>query len=354
MEKAKVRESNIELLRNISMFMILIIHANFVSLPHLQYNDFISNIVPSIMRCTIESFGIVAVNVFVFITGWFGLNINKKRVLSFIFQILFLVGGGGILLILLGRSSFSVGWLLDVFQLSRKDWFIKSYFVLMIISPILNTFSKTTEEKIQRILVIAFFMFEAVYGWVMGGRRFFLDGYGPLHFIGLYITAQYIHNRLKDTSTPLIIKKIFTLPYYADLGVFFLIVIINTIFYVSSTILLHDATYLFSAAYAYSNPLVMIGAVYLFLFFSKLKMPHVKAINWLGASSFAVYLIHTETTVMNTIFTPIVQCLFDNYSGLICVGYIFSFLCVVYISAVLIDQLRIFSWKKLLGLISKD
>lgn len=95
MEKAKVRESNIELLRNISMFMILVIHANFVSLPRIDIGELTSNTVPSVTRFFIESLGIVAVNVFVFISGWFGIRTRLKSVLSFIYQILFFLLGGG-------------------------------------------------------------------------------------------------------------------------------------------------------------------------------------------------------------------------------------------------------------------
>ncbi len=95
MGNTKVRESNIELLRNISMFLILVIHANFVSLPKIEYEELLSNTVPSVTRFFIESFGIVAVNVFVFISGWFCIKTRKKNVLSFIYLILFYWFGGG-------------------------------------------------------------------------------------------------------------------------------------------------------------------------------------------------------------------------------------------------------------------
>lgn len=77
------------------MFMILVIHANFVSLPKIEYGELLDNTTPSIVRFFIESLGIVAVNVFVFISGWFGINTKKKRVLSFIYMVLFYLGGGG-------------------------------------------------------------------------------------------------------------------------------------------------------------------------------------------------------------------------------------------------------------------
>ena len=140
MEKTVVRESNIELLRNISMFMILVIHANFVSLPKIEYEELVANTTPSIVRFFIESIGIVAVNVFVFISGWFGVNTRRKSVLSFIYLILWYLLGGGMLFIILGEKSFSLEWLLVVLQLTPHDWFIKSYVVLMIIAPILNAY----------------------------------------------------------------------------------------------------------------------------------------------------------------------------------------------------------------------
>lgn len=236
---------------------------------------------------------------------------------------------------------------MDVFQLSAKDWFIKSYLLLMVMAPILNAYTRNTEEKTQRYVMIAFFLFEAIFGWVMGGRRFFVDGYGPLHFIGLYITAQYIHNQINCADTPTWLRKLFTMPKWVDLSIYLITAIINTAFIIMASRYTGDVTPIHALAYAYSNPLVVIGALYLLLVFSKIRMPYIKVINWLGASSFAVYLFHGEPAIRNCYFTPQVQYLFDNFSGVGCIGMIFLFLCVVYILSVLIDQLRLITWNLL-------
>lgn len=344
MEKAKVRESNIELLRNISMFMILVIHANFVSLPRIGIEELSNNTIPSVTRFFIESLGIVAVNVFVFISGWFGIRTRLKSVLSFIYQILFFLLGGGILLLLFGKGTLSVNWLLDVFQLSARDWFIKSYLLLMIIAPALNAYTQHTEERTQRYVMIAFFLFEAIFGWAMGGRRFFVDGYGPLHFIGLYLTAQYIHNEIGRDECPTWLKTLFKLSNFVDLSIYLLTVILNTVLILLASKYVGDVAPVHALVYAYSNPLVIIGALYLLLFFSKVRMPYVKIINWLGASSFAVYLFHGEINVRNDFFTPQVLYLFETYSGLGCVGMVFIFLIFVYLLSVALDQIRIWTW----------
>lgn len=89
----KVRWSNIELLRMIAMFMILVIHANMVSLSHPTTGDLLSNAIPTITRYFFESFGIVGVDIFVLISGWFLINTRAKSFYSFFFQILTLWGG---------------------------------------------------------------------------------------------------------------------------------------------------------------------------------------------------------------------------------------------------------------------
>lgn len=238
-------------------------------------------------------------------------------------------------------------WLLDVFQLSAKDWFIKSYLLLMVMAPILNAYTKNTEEKTQRHVMIAFFLFEAIFGWAMGGRRFFVNGYGPLHFIGLYITAQYIHNQVGCDESPNWLRKLFTMPKWVDFGIILLAAVVNTVLVVEGSFFLGSTQSLSGLVYAYTNPLVIIGALYLLLLFSKIKMPHLRLVNWLGASSFAVYLFHGEATIRSEYFTPQVQWIYNRFTGIGCIGMIFMFLCLTYLVSVLIDQLRILSWNRL-------
>lgn len=343
----KERESNIELLRCLSMFLILVIHANFVSLPRIGTDELVSDTIGSVTRFFIESVGIVAVNTFVMISGWFGIVPRKDKVLALVFTVLWYGLGAYLLFIILGRTSISWAGLADVFQLTPRDWFIKSYFLLMIISPVLNAFSRNAEEKTHRYVVLAFFLFEAVFGWIAGGKRFFVSGYGPLHLMGLYLAAQYIHNQLGAQSTPKWLQRLFGLPKAADLALFFLFAAINTAMVSAGSYFTGKAQKIFDLVYAYSNPLTILGAIYLLLFFSKLEMPRSKIINRIGASCFAVYLVHTEPHIREQVFSPQVQYLYGHSSGIACIGSIFLFLCLIFAASVLIDQLRILVWKGL-------
>lgn len=345
------RDSNIELLRCLAMFLILVIHANFVSLPMIDAAELQGNTLPSVFRFFIESVGIVAINVFVFISGWYGIRPRKEKVLSLLFMVLWFFVGFYLVLLIAGKATLSWKEIADALQLSDYEWFIKSYFLLIIISPILNSFNATADEKTQRYVVIAFFLFEAVFGWIAGGRRFFVNGYGPLHFIGLYVTAGYIRNRLDAESAPQLFRTLFRLPAAADLGIFFLLAAVNTGLMIAGAMYSGSFSGVFSIAYAYCNPLVILGSIYLFLFFSKLKMAPFKIVNWLGASSFAVYLLHSEPHVRNLFVSPQVQYLYENYSGLACLGIIALFLCLVFMAAMLLDLPRKLIWSRLVRLV---
>lgn len=89
----KTRQSNLELLRIIAIFMILVIHANMISLSRPTSAELIANPLATTTRYFIESLGIVGVNIFVLISGWFLINTRSKSFLSLSFQILTLGGG---------------------------------------------------------------------------------------------------------------------------------------------------------------------------------------------------------------------------------------------------------------------
>lgn len=187
----KVRESNFELLRNLSMFMVLMIHANFVSLPRPLCDALAAAPAPTTFRYFVESLGIVCVDVFVLISGWFRVNTNVKSVLKFVFQVFFFWIGGYVACLAIGKAELSFDGVLNCFAFTSWDWFVKAYVVLYIIAPILNAFVDCSSERQHRNVLIAFFLFQSTYGW-LGGARFFMNGYGPLAFIGLYLLAQYV------------------------------------------------------------------------------------------------------------------------------------------------------------------
>lgn len=188
----KVRDSNIELLRLLAMFLVLVVHADFFSLDSPTQNDIIVAPTNAFFRFFFESLSIVCVNVFVLISGWFSIRSNVKSFCNFIFQCLFFLIGIYIVLLILGMTSLSVKGLAGCFFMLKWNWFIKAYIGLYILSPVLNAFIKNADKRTYENVLIAFFVFQTVYSWFTGAALFFESGYSTMSFIGLYLLAQYL------------------------------------------------------------------------------------------------------------------------------------------------------------------
>ena len=330
------------------MFMVLILHANFVALGKPTTEDLGVFALSTVFRWLIEAVSISSVNAFVLISGWFGIKSSFKGALKFIYQILFFLGISFVVALCLGVLESPIHAVLDVFQLTPYDWFIKSYFVLMILAPLLNQF-KTLEVATQRNILLLFFGFEAVYGWVAGGSRFFVSGYGPLHLMGIYLLGQYLHSSLpfEDGNHCLnrICKRLFNFGPVANLMLYLLCSAMIAVMGLVD-LKMTGGTWV-NTILAYSSPLVVLAAVFLFLTFVRMEVKQSNFINWLGASSFAVYLLHGDPIIRHKLFIPIIQEINSQSSGLKAFLFIGVFLVALYLLACLVDQIRIITWSRL-------
>lgn len=338
------RESNIELLRSIAMLMILLLHANFVALPYPTTEELELTPFLQISRYFLESLCIVSVSVFVYISGWFRVKTKIKSISNFLFQVFFFWGVGYAILLAIGIADLSIIGILHGLAIRHYDWFVKAYLFLFILAPILNTYIDNTSEKIQRYIILSFFITEFIYCW-LGGARFFIGGYSPLMFIGYYLLAQYVKQYINDSNINNWLIKLFRFSRTIDLSLYFFLAIANTI--LITTLALHG--YSINKLYEYDNPLNYIGGFYLFLFFVKTPIKYNKIINWIGMSSFAVYLFHSQSDVRN-FFIYHINIINNEYTGTLSALIIFIYLILIYILSILIDQLRIFIWKNVLEL----
>lgn len=187
-----MRNSNVELLRIISMFLVLVVHADYFSLGAPTVEDCIGNRMATLFRIGVESASIVCVNVFVLISGWFGIHFKWKSLLGFMFQVFFF---GcviyGFCVVFLGTSVCLKG-IAECFQITQWNWFVKAYILLYLISPVLNEFCKNADRKSFITLLCCFFVFQTIYG-CSGAAKFIEAGYSTISFIGLYLLAQFLH-----------------------------------------------------------------------------------------------------------------------------------------------------------------
>lgn len=170
---AKPRQSNMELLRIISMLMILAVHIDgaSVGLPSPD-GDFGSLTVRDIWRIAVESVAIIGVNSFVMISGYFGIRLRWRGVLSFLFECAFYSVGIYTVVTLAYPDRFSwTGWMESWMVLSHTNlWYVPSYFGLMLLSPVLNAGMDALPKRTFMGVLVLFLLFNMWCGWV---ARFF-------------------------------------------------------------------------------------------------------------------------------------------------------------------------------------
>ena len=331
------RQSNIEALRIIAMFLVLIVHANFSTFKMPTSYSTQDSPLLSFLQIWTEALSLVCVNVFILISGYFKISLCLKKICAFTFQIVFYLLGINFVLTFFGGLQFSIRNFIP--YIPHGWWFVYEYIILMFFSPILNIFVKSVSQKQLGIFIIIFYSVEFLFGWLTKQVPMFCGGYSAVSFIGLYLTGRYIN--LYPTRFSSINKKYYIIIYMLCtlLSTCILFIVLHR--QCSDNFTKKVLDYFIS----YVSPQTILGSICLLLFFTRIKF-YSKIINWIAMSSFAVYLIHANQLVF-PYFTNAVKYLNNKYGEISFLLTTVLFLIVIFISSTIIDKIRIFLWNKL-------
>lgn len=265
-----MRSSNIELCRIASILLVVILHS--ASWTKGDLSAIGTTNFPSLF---LMAFSIIGANVFVFITGWFGVSYKRSSFINLLFIVLFWGITRAVLLWCNGDFVWK-NW----FVLSETNWFVISYLGLLLFSQMINNFIDNGELRTIRLFLLSFFIYQTWFGWFPALPHFdvFQGGYSFVSFIFIYMLARY----LRKYGVPSILQK-YSFTLYISISV-----LLCVLAYLS---IVHSVP-LIDYIYKYNNPLVILSAVAFFLSFYKLRLPSLKWINYIAASSLSVLLIH--------------------------------------------------------------
>ena len=329
----KIRQSNVELLRIITMILVMIVHANFRALSAPTVADTVSAPSSAFLRFLTESFSIICVNVFVLISGWFGIHFNWRRFIEFLFQVFFF--GIIIYAVICLVDPHKIRLIKNVFMTNAWNyWFVKCYLFLYIISPILNAFVEKATKKEFLTILILFFIIQTFYGWATNGITWFNRGYSGISFAGLYLLARYVR---------LYPAKWFCHSLKFDLLVYLVFVAVNTVcaFFFTRTGHAPISTRLF----LYTSPFVILAAVHFLLLFTKFTFTS-KTINWIAASCFAIYLTHSNSFLAGPCYDHIIRNWFNTETTLNFIFYTGILMFCVFWISILSDKIRLYIFNK--------
>ena len=323
MIQKSTRQSNFELLRLVSMLMVMMCHA----IGYINQEDLVGT--SGFVRLAVSQLVLVCVNVFVMISGWFGIKASWKGVGALLFQVVFLALLCFGVFYLLGLPVSFKRDLLPYLLLGKGYWFVVSYLILYALSPALNSFAQHASQKQFRSALIMLFAAEFGYGFLLDTGHY-LFGFSPLAFVSIYLLARYVR---------MYPEKLFTCSKWADLSVWFIVSEVSAVLFWLGYKWFGMGFHLNH----YDSPLAIVAALYFLLFFSKLEIKS-SFINWCASSAFAIYLIH-ENSLVRPYYDRLADLIRDAtspaiwYFAMPCAAILLGFLII------LLDKVRQGAWK---------
>ncbi len=271
-EKYKQRESGIELVRIIAVLMVIAVHYFGGDEGILSQNLFFS--FNHVSFRIIESLCVICVNLFVIITGYFGVTkkgINIRRIVDIIVVVAFWGAASYFFNCISSGSAITTSELVkSVFPyMFGSLWYVRVYLILSLIAPFINMALLSMNRKNYTIfIVVILVLFSLLPSFVPAFEN--ENGYDIIHFVLIYCIGGYIRLHL-DKKPPMWICFATWIGFSA----------ITALFSVYGDGL---------GYWGYDFISVVLSCIALFIMFSQIKFKSA-IINYIASLTFGIYVL---------------------------------------------------------------
>lgn len=328
----KKRNTGINLFKLFSMFMIALLHVlGMGGITGATAGT--SSYYPVYLM---QNAAFCAVNCYALVSGYLmlGKKIKPSRITELWFEVFFYSVSISAIMMIVYRDLFSARNIVYAVTpiISNQYWYMTSYFMMYLFVPMMNKFADAANKKVFTATIVVILVLTT--GSLMIKQDGFRlnDGYSPIWLMIMYLVGAY----MKKFNVGAKMKKWLALLLYviSSLCSFILCVFSKKLLKI---MLGNDISYL-----SYTSPFVVLSAIFLFIFFSKLKFGKKteKLINYITPAALGVYLIHTHPLVFNKLMKDIAMPLVNHGTAAMIFGSVAMAL-AVFIICIVIDLLRI-------------
>ena len=343
----KDRNSNFELLRIMAMVMIVAHHFSIYG--NFKFSaDYIT--INRVWIQFIQIGGKIGVDIFVLISGYFLVNVEKMkmdRMLKYWSQLIFYSISLYFLCVALGVIVFDYKTMIVCLFpiLSRQWWFASTYFVLYLMSPFLNILLKQlSREKYLKMLLLMTVCWCII-------PTFFSTSFESndlIWFMYLYAVSGYIRIWQKEIKLRITSKKAFGMAIAVLLIMYMIVIVFDLLgirvdFFVDKYVHFYNQNQL---------PILLISLM-VFIGFKNLSLKNNRIINCISMATFGVYLIHDNASVRLFLWNGIFRSA-DYSESVFLIPYSLGVIMLVFICCTIMDLVRsIFLEKLYLGFYNK-
>lgn len=338
-EIKKSRNSSIELLKIIAIFLIVIGHvvqSLYVSNDFVGSQEYIINIscatnnVQYLLLAIFRYFGPFGNIVFFICSAWFLLDsntVNKRKILQMLVDI-FAVSVI-ILVIVYFLQSGNIGTTMIVKQFFptffENNWFMTCYLLFYPVHPFLNSVIKKMNQKtLLRTIIIMLFLY-VFSAYIFGSSKFFFSEI--LLWVTIYFAIAYMKYYLVDLSNSIRANLIaFGVGFTGNIAIVLLTNFVGLKFELTGISLLR-----WSADY---SPFLILMSVALLNMARNIDFKN-KVINYISGLTMFIYIIH-ENILLRTYYRPLLwQRVYENFGYDHIVLWTFIIAALVFVFALL-------------------
>ena len=206
-------------------------------------------------------------------------------------------------------------------------WFARTYFVLYLIHPYVNTLLRSFSREDYKKFLLALGLYWCIIPTITNSD---FGANDIVNFVCLYSLAGYVRLWGDDFGSGKCI-----LYGLAFAGINFLTAAVLDVVALKIPFAGRHVRYFFGMM----RPFTILAALFLFIGFKNLKIPHSRTINALASATFGVYLIHDSRFIRLFIWHDIFHNASYQYSPYL-IPYSIAVIFIVYISCTVIELAR--------------
>ena len=288
------RYSNFELLRIVAMFFIILYHLLYFFIEPLSGGQ-------ALYRGLQIPFH-TGVILFVLISGYFTIKPSLKGILLLTIPVFVYYVPLNIWANIVNDDI--VEAIKSILFITHSPyWYVRTYLLLYLSSPIINCFLEQYKENNKILLTTLFILaFISCYVGVIGVDASLEGGKNVVNFIFIYVLGFIIkHNKSMINRIPIKIEILFYL-------------LLNSFLVLTYTLVNNDIVraIIIKTCFLYCSPVLIFNAILLFHIFSRIYFKN-KLVNMFAKSTYAMYIIHHQPYVLYGLIGTIISS-FWSYS----------------------------------------
>ncbi len=343
MSKAE-RESNFELMRIISMFLIVVWHV----IIHGKIFDnsgevglFVANVILGIIA--------IHVNSLVFLTGYYNndkTEVKTKKIFKLIGTAWFYKATIVIIFFLLGlEKTGKITFMEELLPLDINNyWFVNAYIIIYLLSPYLNKVTENMTEKDFGKMIVKLIILLTILPLITNNRFISNNGSNIINFVIIYylgsffrkypINKNYHFKSLERKKLRTVLIIMFFSMALMNISIKYLG---DKMYIINSEILNYYGSIIRNNYLYYSNPLIIVQSCAYCLLFETLNIKS-KIINFISGSTFGVYLIHDNHLIRKVLYQWVNKVI--NPSTFKMMGILILSSTIIFLACFIIETIR--------------